>query len=269
MIPKIIHFVWVGDNSKTDLIKSCMRSWQQFLPDYKIIEWGNNEVKAISNHYVQEAYANRKWAFVSDFVRLKALCEYGGFYFDTDLEITQNLDLFHNFEFVSGFENFKGNTSPITALMGAEKGSQLVSDLLKQYDSERFVNADGSFNDKTNTLRISEYFKDTYKLPSYLDPSRMLSITSRIVIFPSFYFCTPEANKVNYAIHHFDGSWHTGFLRNCILKFGRIKILLCRKIRSKSSLALPIYASETLIYQSPVLFDHCLVAIRMKPIDLK
>lgn len=61
MIPKIIHFVWVGNNPKSELILNCIESWKTHLPDYKIMEWGNDAVAEIDNRYVQEAFENRKW----------------------------------------------------------------------------------------------------------------------------------------------------------------------------------------------------------------
>ncbi len=140
MIPKIIHYVWVGDNEKPEIVLKCINSWEKFCPDYKIIQWNKNSFKEIDNLYVKQAFECKKWAFVSDYLRLYALKQYGGFYFDTDLEITNSLDIFLNNNFVSGFENFNGKISPIiTALIGAGKGNSVICELLKEYDDIPFT----------------------------------------------------------------------------------------------------------------------------------
>ncbi|MDE9567382.1 glycosyltransferase, partial [Xenorhabdus bovienii] len=73
MIPKKIHYVWVGDKPKTKFVLVCIDTWKKFLPDYEIIEWNNENVKNIKNNYMEEAFINKKWAFVSDYIRLYAL----------------------------------------------------------------------------------------------------------------------------------------------------------------------------------------------------
>ena len=79
MIPKIIHYCWFGRNPKPKLAVKCMRSWKKHCSSYKIIEW-NEDTFGIAGapRYVQEAYENKKWAFVTDYVRLYALYNYGG-----------------------------------------------------------------------------------------------------------------------------------------------------------------------------------------------
>lgn len=79
MIPKIIHYVWFGGNPHTKLQKKCMRSWKKFCPDWEIIRWDENSFDiSTAPQYVQDAYKVKKWAFVSDYVRLKVLYDYGG-----------------------------------------------------------------------------------------------------------------------------------------------------------------------------------------------
>ena len=120
-IPKIIHYVWVGDKEKPDSVYKCIESWKKFCPDYEIIEWNNEKFKKIKNPYSTQAFENKKWAFVSDYIRLYALYNYGGIYLDTDVEITQNIDKFLVHDFVSGFEKWENIFSPITAFMGSKK----------------------------------------------------------------------------------------------------------------------------------------------------
>ena len=211
MIPKIIHYVWVGNSPKTELVLKCIESWKKFCPDYEIIEWNNDSLKEINNLYVNQALEAKKWAFVSDYLRLYALKKFGGFYFDTDLEITQNIDEFLNNEFVSGYENWRGYYSPITALMGAKKDNKIISDLLGEYDNLRFVDEFGAMDLTPNTQRITNYFEKKYNLKPPYNSDEKVELGNDGVIYPSNYFCTPQKDKINYSIHHFNGSWKEDF----------------------------------------------------------
>lgn len=105
MIPKIIHYCWFGRGDKSKLAEKCIASWKKFCPDYKIIEWNEDNFDIGRHPYLQWCYANKKWAFLSDFVRLLILQEYGGLYFDTDVEVVRNPDDLLQFEAFYGFEN--------------------------------------------------------------------------------------------------------------------------------------------------------------------
>ena len=160
--------MWVGDQSKSPLVLKCIASWKKYLPDYKVIEWNDEAFLKLSNKYARQAYENRKWAFVSDYLRLYALKEYGGFYFDSDLEITADISQFRNLDFVSGYELYKEKAFPITALMGAVAGQRIISDLYEFYEDASFVSTDG-LDMTTNTVRISEYFEKTFGLKGPYD----------------------------------------------------------------------------------------------------
>lgn len=85
MIPKVIHYCWFGGNPKSDIIKECIESWKTHLPDFEIIEWNENNFDTTAISYTKEAYEQKKWAFVTDYVRLKVVLENGGMYLDTDV----------------------------------------------------------------------------------------------------------------------------------------------------------------------------------------
>ena len=87
MIPKIIHYCWFGGKEKHDLAQFCIASWHNIHPDFQIIEWNEKNSPLEDNAYVKEAFAQGKWAFVSDYVRSKVIYEHGGIYMDTDMEL--------------------------------------------------------------------------------------------------------------------------------------------------------------------------------------
>ncbi len=204
-IPKIIHYCWFGDNPKSALILRCIASWQKYLPAYKIMEWNEQSFNVEANVYTTQAFAHKKWAFVSDYARLHALYNHGGIYLDTDVEIFQSLDIFLTHAAFSGFEKtYKGGLSPITALIGAQKQHALIAELLSYYDRRHFI-----INNKpdltTNTHSMSQYLINTYHVK--VDDTYQI-LPHDVHIYPSDYFCIQGKHKnTSYAVHHFDASW--------------------------------------------------------------
>ena len=96
MIPKRIHYCWFGRGQMPDLAIKCIESWHRFMPDYEYKLWNEDNFNITSVPYVKEAYESRKYAFVTDYVRLYALFTEGGIYMDTDVELLSNLDKFLN-----------------------------------------------------------------------------------------------------------------------------------------------------------------------------
>lgn len=153
MIPKIIHYCWFGGKPLPDLAKKCISSWKKYCPDYEIIEWNETNFDLYYNDYVKEAYESKKWAFITDVVRLYALVNFGGIYMDTDVEVLKSLDEFLDNEAFSGFE---AKDRIPTGIMASEKGSAIMSELLSDYEGVHFKNDDGSLDMTTNVTRITD-----------------------------------------------------------------------------------------------------------------
>lgn len=212
------------------------------------MEWNDESLSNINNIYVKEAYEHKKWAFVSDYLRLHALYHHGGFYFDTDLELTQNIDIFKTYDFVTGYENYKGNFSPITALMGAKKQNIIIKDLLDEYDDIHFI-VDGKMDQTPNTVRITKYFQKQFSLSEPYNGKKRTNLNEKSVIFPSYFFCTPEDKRENYAIHHFNGSWLDAYKRKDIFKFSNYKITKFKKLSKFKQEELPVEKNEKILFK--------------------
>jgi hypothetical protein len=207
MIPKIIHYCWFGRGEKPALALKCIASWKKFCPDYEIKEWNEDNFDVNSNQYVKEAYEARKFAFVTDYVRLYAIYTDGGVYMDTDVEVLKSYDDFLHQRAFSGFET-NGNVP--TGMMAAEKGSRWAKDLLGEYNDRNFVKPDGSFDMTTNTTAITNYM---------LSKGLVLNNTYQefeglCAMYPAEYFCPKDhrtgkikCTKKTVCIHHFAGSW--------------------------------------------------------------
>ena len=104
MIPKKIHYCWFGRGEKPKLAKKSIDSWKKFCPDYEIIEWNEDNFDVNMNEYTQMCYEQKKYAFLSDYVRLLVVYQNRGLYFDTDVELIKNPDFLLKEEAFFGFE---------------------------------------------------------------------------------------------------------------------------------------------------------------------
>ena len=246
MIPKKFHYVWVGTAEKPDSVIKCIESWKKYCPDYEIIEWGNEEFEKIKNKYARQAFENKKWAFVSDYIRLYALYNHGGIYLDTDVEITQNIDRFLVHDFVSGFEKWKDIYSPVTAFMGAKQEHKIIKYLLEYYLTHEFETKDG-LDMEPNTKRISNYFMKNFGLKKPYDGTKTIELCKNCMIYPYYYFCTPEEGKENFSIHHFNASWLDNYDRKKLFRLGNFRISRIKLRKGKNPDILPVLSSEKLI----------------------
>lgn len=156
-IPKVIHLIWFGGNSYSDVVKKCIKSWEIFCPDYSIKIWNEDNFDINYNSYVREAYEAKKWAFVSDYVRLFALYYEGGVYIDSDVELLKGIDdILENRHVVTGYSS--SNWIP-TGFMASEKGNIWIKELLDYYDGRHFIKEDGSLDMKVNNVIITEISK--------------------------------------------------------------------------------------------------------------
>lgn len=207
-IPKIIHYCWFGPKKMPKLVNKCIKSWKKYFPGYEFILWNESNFDVSQNLYVKQAYDAKKYAFVTDYVRLYALYNYGGIYMDTDVEILKSMDSFLTHSAFTGSENEKWVQ---TAVMGAKKNHPWIERLLKYYNDATFINEDGSYNMRTNVNIITEITRNEY---NWKAEKHIQVIKDDLYIYPAEYFCpynwqTKKMNlsKNSYSIHHFNGSW--------------------------------------------------------------
>lgn len=208
MIPKVIHYCWFGGNPLPELARKCIESWRKFCPDYEIVRWDETNFDVTQNDYCREAYESKKWAFVSDYARLKVLYEYGGIYMDTDVEVTKNLDLFLKHDAFSGFEDDKHIP---TGIMASKKNGEWMRLLLSYYKDRHFILENGEFDLTTNITSITKMTLSKY--PVELN-NQFQEIEGVCALYPDDFFCPKDyvtgelcITANTYAIHHYDGSW--------------------------------------------------------------
>lgn len=196
MIPKKIHYVWVGGGAKSDAIKRCMATWKKHLKDYEIIEWNEQNFDINSNPFVKAAYEAKKWAYVSDYIRAKVIYEHGGIYLDTDVLILDNFDKFLEHRAFVGFEN---PDFPFTAVFGAEKEHPFVKEMLDYYDKLDTYSFDFKSN---NTISVSDILINKYNCKT---GNEFQIIDEGIAVYPDNILCNPSKESVS--VHVFTGTW--------------------------------------------------------------
>ena len=208
MIPKKIHYCWFGGKDKPEDVRKYIASWKKYCPDYEIKEWNESNFDINENEYCREAYEAKKWAFVTDYVRLKALYEEGGFYMDTDVEVVKSLEPLRVFNAVSGYES---QTHIPTGTMGSCRDNEWIGMLLHDYDHRHFLRKDGSYDLTTNVISITKLTVEKYNLKLR---GQKLIFGGNMILLPFDYLCAKDnqTGKVNktentYTIHHFKGSW--------------------------------------------------------------
>ena len=200
MIPKRIIYCWFGGKPKPESVVNCMNTWKEHMPDWEYLEINETNFDIHMNKYVEQAYENKAWAFVSDVARLWALHEYGGIYMDTDVIVYQPLDRFLEHEFFTGFEQ---THYPVTATMGAVAGNSLIKELLDVYNDKSFEMHENWHEYETNTMIMSDI------IGKYIDRDRNeLQINGGIAVYPRETFCYSENQNENvYTRHCMFGSW--------------------------------------------------------------
>lgn len=219
-IPKIIHYCWFGGKPLTTLAEQCLASLQEHMPDWTIMRWDETNFDiAAAPIYVWQAYEARKFAFVSDYVRLKALEQYGGVYVDTDVKVLKSYEpLLNDIAFI-GFEESKAHL-PGTCVMGCEPHCQWVKDMLALYDGIEFIRPDGSLDMTTNVDRMGNVIMRELRNEG-MDDEKYWKQEQYVKkwglrIYTHDYFSPITSTRVmrktknTYSIHYFAASWVDG-----------------------------------------------------------
>ena len=207
MIPKVIHYCWFGGNELPDELKRCRESWRRFCPDYQITEWNEDNYDVKKHTYTRQAYRHKKWGFVPDIARLEILCENGGIYLDTDVELVRNLDeLLYQPGFVSVE---KWGVINVGGCCGVVPHHPMIRKMLEYRLQFPFEREDGSLN-----LESSGSYESQPFLERGFRPDNTAQNVGGMMVYTSEFFhpfdyvsrnlCVTENT---YGIHHFSGSW--------------------------------------------------------------
>lgn len=219
MIPKTIHYCWFGGKPLPKSARKCIASWRKFFPDYVIKEWNESNFDVKMVPYTAEAYAAKKYAFVSDFARFWILHREGGVYFDTDVEVIRPMDDILERGAFLGMENSE-SVNPGLGL-AVEPGHSLYAWYIEYFSDKHFT------PDQPSMIPVLR--KKLLEL-GWQQENR-IQFVDGITIYPPDYFC-PQAKMGapihltgnTRSIHHFDGTW--------LPWYERLRTIICAKIRA-------------------------------------
>lgn len=224
MIPKIIHYCWFGKGEKNKIIKDCIASWKKNCPDFVIKEWNEENFDINQSNFTRKMYQEKRWAFVADYVRLVALIDEGGFYFDTDMLLVKPIIDLTKYECLLGEEE-DGIIS--AGMIGAEKGHLFLRRVQEYYDT--FT---------TNTETIPRILTKVY---TDYEPKKSIKVLTK----EAFYPFTSETIKNyhgqslsgnTYGVHMWNYSWghplNKFFKKIRVYTFGKkvVEVLGVKKI---------------------------------------
>ena len=206
-IPHVIYYCWFGRGKQPALVEKCIASWKKYCPDYEIVCISEENFDIAGNRYAAQAYEAGKWAFVSDYARLKVLYDNGGIYLDTDVELIRPLDSLIE---TGGYMGFDDNGVVSTGLgFACEPGNPLVGALLRDYDDIPFLLPDG-----TPDLTPCPDRNTKTMVALGLDPRKQDQVFMGIRLLPEDYLCPIKyytgkkvITKNTHSIHHFCASW--------------------------------------------------------------
>lgn len=212
VIPKTIHYCWFGGNPFSSLIEDCITSWKKFAPDYTIKLWNESNSPLESSSFVKDAFLNKKWAFVSDYVRLHALHNEGGVYLDTDMLLVKSLDPLLEHACFLGFES-ESEYEVNCAIIGSEAGHPFIDEILNYYHGLKFNIARPQAIPKITTGILNSHG---------LKAKNSLQVVSGVHVYPVEYFYPWSFDEHvkgsdyrdfivenTHAVHLWDFSWKT------------------------------------------------------------
>ena len=207
LIPKKIHYMWLGNTALPDNLKQCIDSWYKYCPDYEIIRWDESNYDVHKNVFMSQAYDNQKYGFVPDYARIELLYEHGGIYLDTDVELQRNLDDLLYQEAFCGVE--KWQVLNFGGCSGAVKGHKSLEPFLESWSKRELVRCDGTLDNVSSGLIDTMIaLRGGYKVNGRNQTVNGMNIYSYDYFHPYDYM-SGQLEKTNdtFSIHQFHGGW--------------------------------------------------------------
>lgn len=204
-IPKIIHYIWLGGKEKPASVLKCLESWKKYCPDFQFIEWNEKRFERGRSKIVDYALEEKNWAYAADVIRVVALEEYGGVYFDTDLELVAPIDDLLVYEAFLGYESKYWVGS---AALGSIPHHPLYQKLVKRYLFEENIQF---LSNPLSVHAFSAVLRKDYKvkLRGQFQNIDNIAILPEPYFYPINYMSLKEKRDQNTrGIHYYASSWH-------------------------------------------------------------
>ncbi len=206
MIPKVIHYIWLGGKPLPKIAKKCIKSWKKFCPDYEIKRWDESNLDLNKYQFAKEAYEAKKFAFVSDVFRTEILYNCGGVYFDIDVELIKSIDkLIDNYDCVMAFED--GEYIAPGLVFASKEHNEDLKNILENYMNLKYD------KNRLSDITVCRIYTEYYKTKGLLQKD-VTQVFDKNICYASEYFCPIDyktmrktITKNTHAIHWYCGSW--------------------------------------------------------------
>lgn len=206
MIPHTIHYCWFGGTTLPKSARRCIESWRRYFPGWEIRRWDESSCDVQATTYTADAYADGKYAFVSDYARFDILHRCGGIYFDTDVEVIRPFDDVVAAGPFMGMEKLMVNPG---LGLGVEGGEPLLAEILAFYKGLSYAGPDGRRLPGTVVSHTTEILRRH----GYND-SGLKQTVAGFTIYPNDWFNPLDditgrlhITRDTHSIHHYAKTW--------------------------------------------------------------
>lgn len=202
---KKLHYCWFGPNDKPEKVLKCIDSWKKYMPDWEIIEWNESNYDVNSSPFIKFHYEHKRYAKVSDYVRIQMVNKYGGLYLDTDVELLTDISSFCETPFFA----LESEKTPPEGSIGTGLGfyCEPNNDILKEYLKSMEDNVFGFPNILIRDIFLKYNNNEPFN-------NKEIQYCKGFKIYPWKYFCpmdwmTRQINIQNetVTIHHYFSLW--------------------------------------------------------------
>ena len=138
-IPKIIHFIWIGNKPLPENHKAYIETWRTNFPDWEIKIWDNDKINKKYYDFItnDSLYTSLKaYSCKTNLLRYKIIEEYGGIYADTDFEVLKDFrSELENLDFFIGMmHEYEKSKIMANGLFGAVPNHRILKDIVKNIE---------------------------------------------------------------------------------------------------------------------------------------
>lgn len=219
MIEKTIHYCWFGGAPLPALAVRCIDSWKQQMPHYRIIRWDESNVD-LESPYARTCVREKRWAFLSDYVRLCKLHEHGGIYLDVDVEVVKPMDALLHHKLFFGWESSEWINAGV---IGGERGNRHLQALSALVAEHALTQRHFQSIPKLITNYLRELAEKEPGEVTLLSPESFYPYNPWDKGKPVQQLMASDITARTYSIHHWQHSWKDTGLRH-LLKRARVHL---------------------------------------------
>ena len=203
MIPKIIHYIWIGDKPIPKLVEENNKV---IGPDWEVKIWTDKDFTFKECKFVEEAYELGLYMYCSDALRFYVLKQYGGLYIDCDVKLYRTPDNLLELPYAIGNERYS-EYSPNSGIMLSEPNNWLINICWEYYNSHHLI-YDHHYKMEFDTDRLRKLFNDKNKIMVSSINEYKENVSNKICIFKYDGWETyNEYIDYSFAVHFHHCNW--------------------------------------------------------------